>query len=519
MIIKKVLSKKQTNSSFKGLSNYILDTNNNHAKILADYMLDQNNNMEKVESYYFSNCSFEKDEDNINEIINTQKLNTTTKQDKTLHLIVSFQEQEKPTIETMREIEKEIAKSLGMEEHQRLSVVHSNTNNLHIHIAINKINPKTLKVVNPFNDVKILQETAVKLEKKYNLALDNHITNKEKKQNKYNTHTMTYNFESWVKEKISDKVSELLQENTTTFNDIKKLLAEYDLEFRERRNGFVIASKSNKLFCKASSVHRQLSKQNLQKRFKNLDLNIDTINITPKEKFNKFESFTRSILWEKYQENEKEKSIKLQQELAEIRLKRNEFRKYINSSKSNIKNFNFVKNQRDIFKNQTREIYKKYKKKSYRDFLLDEAYKGNKEAIKILQYKNNKRLKEQDNDVLQGNIKEYQLYEKPFYITKEGFIVYKNNLNKIIDKKDHIKIVFNDKEKEEQTILNALKIAMQKYDNLKINGNNEFRNKVINLVVKNNLEVTFEDKFLNRQIQELRKNPQQINRNTGFSFW
>lgn len=259
MIIKKIPSKKQNKSSFKNLSNYILDKDNNNAKVLVDYMLDKNNEMDKVEGYHFTNCSFDNDEDNINEIINTQKLNTTTKQDKTLHLVVSFQEDEKPTLEILQAIEEEIAKSLGMSDHQRLSVIHSNTNNLHIHIAINKVNPRTLKVVNPYNDVKILQETAMKLEKQYNLKLDNHISQKDKQSNKYNIHTMNCNFETWVKEKVSKQVDLMLKDEKTTFKDIKQLLAKYDLEFRERRKGFVIASKSEKLFCKASSIHRELS--------------------------------------------------------------------------------------------------------------------------------------------------------------------------------------------------------------------------------------------------------------------
>lgn len=127
MIIRKIPRKKQNKSSFKNLSNYILDKDNNNAKVLVDYMLDKNNEMDKVEGYHFTNCSFDNDEDNINEIINTQKLNTTTKQDKTLHLVVSFQEDENPTLEILQAIEEEIAKSLGMEDHQRLSVVHSNT--------------------------------------------------------------------------------------------------------------------------------------------------------------------------------------------------------------------------------------------------------------------------------------------------------------------------------------------------------------------------------------------------------
>lgn len=453
MIIKKIPSKKQNKSSFKNLSNYILDKDNNNAKVLVDYMLDKNNEMDKVEGYHFTNCSFDNDEDNINEIINTQKLNTTTKQDKTLHLVVSFQEDENPTLEILQAIEEEIAKSLGMEDHQRLSVVHSNTNNLHIHIAINKVNPHTLKVINPYNDVRILQETAMKLEKKYNLKLDNHISQKDKQSNKYNIHTMNCNFETWVKEKLSKQVDLMLKDEKTTFKDIKQFLAEYDLEFRERRKGFVIASKSEKLFCKASSIHRGLSKQALEKRFKELDLKQEkenTQNIKEekheiKEQYQRPNKETSKTLWEKYLRIENEKKAELDKELRMLKLRRNEFKTSIPSMKFNKNTFAHVKNQRMIFKNKQKELYQKYKRVSYRDFLISESLSGNEEATRALRRTKTK-INENENTL--SSIQEKpKIFENVDYITKEGYAVYKSGFNKAIDKGEMLKVsLINDKD-------------------------------------------------------------------------
>jgi len=82
MIIKKVISKHQNQSSFKTLSEYILDTKNGS---------------NKVDFSYFSNCYFDEEAKNISFIHQMQSLNTTTKADKTLHLIISFQEDERPS--------------------------------------------------------------------------------------------------------------------------------------------------------------------------------------------------------------------------------------------------------------------------------------------------------------------------------------------------------------------------------------------------------------------------------------
>ncbi|EHC3446488.1 TraI/MobA(P) family conjugative relaxase [Campylobacter coli] len=508
MIIKKIPSKKQNKSSFKNLSNYILDKDNNNAKILVDYMLDKNNEMDKVEGYHFTNCSFDNDEDNINEIINTQKLNTTTKQDKTLHLVVSFQEDEKPTLEILQAIEEEIAKSLGMSDHQRLSVIHSNTNNLHIHIAINKVNPCTLKVVNPYNDVKILQETAMKLEKQYNLKLDNHISQKDKQSNKYNIHTMNCNFETWVKEKLSKQVELMLKDEKTTFKDITQLLAKYDLEFRERRKGFVIASKSEKLFCKASSIHRELSKQALEKRFKELDLKQEKENTEKieeekqeiKERYQRPNKETSKALWEKYLRIENEKKAELDKELRMLKLRRNEFKTSIPSMKFSKETFKHVKNQRMIFKNKQKELYQKYKRVSYRDFLISESLSGNEEATRALRRSKTK-INENEN-TLSSEQEKPKIFENVDYITKEGYAVYKSGFNKAIDKGEMLKVSLINGKDDKEFLLNSLLMAIDRFGNhLNITGDENFKRNILEVANDYNLNVSFTDPQM-QKIQE-----------------
>ncbi len=502
MIVKKILFKKQSKASFQKLADYTLDVENNHAKVLVDYMLDTHNGMEKVEAYQFTNCSFEENQDNIDEILNTQKLNTTSTQDKTMHLVVSFQEDEAPSIETLRAIEKDLMEALGMEHHQRLSVVHSNTNNLHIHIAINKVDPETLKVVNPYNDVGILQDAAIKIEKKYNLKIDNHISNSDKEQSKYNSHSMTCNFESWVKEKLTEPMSTLLKDEKTTFEDLQKLLAEYDLEFRERRKGFVIASKSDKLFCKASTVHRELSKQQLEKRFGNLELVQDLkadngvdqkkVEVDPNKKFNKFEGMPPSPLWEKYKEIEDKKKLELEKELKHIKLRRIEFRNSIPSMKYTKDTFGHIKNQRMIFKRQTAALYQKYKRVSYRDYLLKEAFNGDEEATKMLR-KTKSKINLDDNTLSSSEDKP-KLFENVDYVTKEGFAVYKDKTNKMIDKGDFLKVSFG-KNDNKEFVLETLLMSIDRFGKeLNITGEERFKKTVLDVVNEYNLDVSFTDK-------------------------
>jgi len=139
---------------------------------LADYLLDNKNDMSKVEEYEFENCPFDRIDENLKTIKAKQDLNQTAKSDKTMHLIISFAEDEHPSKEVLKDIEKELLKSIGLESHQRLVVTHNNTNNFHIHIAVNKISPDTNKLIEPYRSKIKLSTKAHELEEKHHLQKD-----------------------------------------------------------------------------------------------------------------------------------------------------------------------------------------------------------------------------------------------------------------------------------------------------------------------------------------------------------
>lgn len=63
------------------------------------------------------------------------------------HYILSWQEGEQPTIKQAREAVQLTMKHLGLEGHQVVWGMHADTNNVHIHIEVNRVHPETLKVV------------------------------------------------------------------------------------------------------------------------------------------------------------------------------------------------------------------------------------------------------------------------------------------------------------------------------------------------------------------------------------
>ena len=84
--------------------------------------------------------------------------NPRSRADKNYHLVVSFPEGEKPTRAQMEDIEDTLCAAIGFAEHQRVSATHQNTDNWHLHIAINKVHPRTFRNVEPWTDHYRLQE-------------------------------------------------------------------------------------------------------------------------------------------------------------------------------------------------------------------------------------------------------------------------------------------------------------------------------------------------------------------------
>jgi Relaxase/Mobilisation nuclease domain len=80
------------------------------------------------------------------------------------HVIVSFAEGERPTRAQMAVIEDRLMEVIGFGDHPRVSAVHRNTDNLHLHIAVSRIDPTTLKAEHPRLNHFTLQAEAARIE-------------------------------------------------------------------------------------------------------------------------------------------------------------------------------------------------------------------------------------------------------------------------------------------------------------------------------------------------------------------
>jgi hypothetical protein len=270
-VISKRVNRKKKTSDFDRLGRYLLEAKTDADAILwtrtAEYVMDLKNNDNKVLSFRITNCEAEVPAMAMAEVLVTQSRNTRSKVDKTYHLVISFPDGERPTREQLNDIEDTICQALGFGEHQRLSAVHQDTDNMHLHLAINKVHPKTFKVLEPYRDFYTISDTCRLLEQRHGLLVDNGMGQGQKKgrAGEQEAHSGKQSLLVWSQERLGETLKRML--NTAEgWNDLHALLGKHGLVIKPRGAGLVVALRDGSLAVKASAVHPGLSLKKLSDR-------------------------------------------------------------------------------------------------------------------------------------------------------------------------------------------------------------------------------------------------------------
>lgn len=208
----------------------------------------------------------------IQEVADTQALNTRTTQEKTYHMIISFRPEDEArlTPEAFKAIEDRFAAALGLSEHQRHCGVHVNTDNIHMHVAYNLIHPEKLTRVEPWRDYIKRDRLCRELEQEYGLVIDNGRGQTQEqglgeRAATVEAHTGRQSFEGFAQEQ-SDGILAAL-EAAHSWEDVHQAFARHGLELKPRGAGLVVKNRHGHQMTKASAVHRDLSLKKLEDRF------------------------------------------------------------------------------------------------------------------------------------------------------------------------------------------------------------------------------------------------------------
>lgn len=275
MIAKRVMSPRG-GAGYQRLAGYVLNVRPEHQPAdpaswsrLNAYILDTGRQGEKVAWARVANCQSDDPGWAVKEILATQARNTRSRAGKSYHLVVSFPEGEKPAREQIEDIEDRLCAALGFEEHQRVSAVHRNTDNWHVHIAINKVHPRSFRNIEPFRDHYRLQEACADLEIRHGLTREPHTTEPEQARGHdpkvrgraadFEAQQGQESFLRWVREHTAPALL-AARDSGKGWPELHRVAARYDLEIRPRGAGLVIGHRADqRLHIKASEADRGLS--------------------------------------------------------------------------------------------------------------------------------------------------------------------------------------------------------------------------------------------------------------------
>jgi len=506
---------------------------------LVSYISDDQDKKERVEYTSVTNCQSEDLTAAIIEVTAVQGMNTRAESDKTYHLILSFREGERPSNEVLKEIERSICEGLGYGEHQRVSAVHCDTDNLHMHIAINKIHPTRLTIHNSYNDHKVLGKLCEAIEIKYGLERDNHQSNKVASENRaadMERHAGVESLLSWVRRECLDQLHA-----AASWDEFHKVLREHGLTLQERGNGFVIADHDG-LMVKASTVARDLSKGKLEGRlgvFESLSKDsgvasqstgrgkvyeprpvgsrLDTTLLFARYKNEQAnQRALRAQQWKSVREERARKidaakrAAKLKRAVIKLSTKSRIEKKilYALASKSLLADIQHANQQCQA---ERQAIFERHRPQQWADWLRRKASSGDVDALNALRARDAAQGLSGDTIGGIGGARiRHGVKVKLDGITKKGTIIYRAGSSAIRDDGDKLKV---SRGSSADGLEVALRMAMERYGStITVSGSAEFKARIVRTAVDAGIPLVFADPVLERQRRSLLNNTT-VNRN------
>ncbi len=195
------------------------------------------------------------------------------------HWIFSWQAQEQPTRAQVDELVDMFLEHMGLSEHQTVYGLHHNTENYHVHIAVNRMHPGTLKVAMPFKgfDIEEGHKVVALVEKKQGWASEEHsryvvLENGElarsRREKPVQPRQEALAVERATGEKSAQRIAQErghdIIKNATSWPELHQKLALQGLRFEKKGSGAILFV--GDIAVKASSVDRAFGMSKLCQR-------------------------------------------------------------------------------------------------------------------------------------------------------------------------------------------------------------------------------------------------------------
>ena len=197
-----------------------------------------------------------------------QQGNVRAKGNKTYHLVISFHpEDRRLTPAELEGVVRRAVRAAGLGEHQYIAVRHSEQEHEHLHVAVNKIHPETLKIHHPYKAIPAFQALASVLEQELGLHRVDRTRGRSQshRARDFESHRSIESFSRWARRTIGDAMG---HDRIGSWPALHDELARFGVRLVRRGNGLAIvdATRPN-LACKASALGRGWSKRRLCERY------------------------------------------------------------------------------------------------------------------------------------------------------------------------------------------------------------------------------------------------------------
>ncbi|MBC5825088.1 MAG: relaxase/mobilization nuclease domain-containing protein [Candidatus Eremiobacteraeota bacterium] len=211
--------------------------------------------------------------------------------DAVYHYVLSWREGESPTDQQAFDAVAATLTALHMRDHQWVAAVHRNTEHVHTHVAVNRVNPETLKSVYPKGDWLTLDRACRELEIQHGwghdrgphsvqIAADNAqtVTHPQRdvaartapstRARDFAAWSGRESFQEWVGKEPALELRRVLEGPAAKWQQVHDALSEFNLEYRIKGSGAVVIDRDDpdKLHAKASHIGRFASLSKLEER-------------------------------------------------------------------------------------------------------------------------------------------------------------------------------------------------------------------------------------------------------------
>ncbi|MCD0502138.1 TraI/MobA(P) family conjugative relaxase, partial [Bordetella petrii] len=448
---------------------------------------------------------------------------TRAKGDKTYHLIVSFRAGEQLGTDTLREIEERICVGLGYSDHQRISAVHNDTDNLHIHIAINKIHPTRRTMHEPYYPHLVLADLCMALEREYGLEPDNHQSQQRGAASRaadMERHAGVESLVGWIKRECLEEIK-----SARSWTELHQVMRDNGLDMTPRGNGLVIRAEDGTM-VKPSTVARELSKPALEKRLGAFEASPDQQELSQvRRSYQKNPVRLRvntTELYARYKDEQKNLTATRAEALAQAKRRKDRAvmdvkqkavtkraaiklasggvtKRLLYSQVSSVLRADLERIHKGYIKERER-LYQGTQRRQWADWLKQQATEGNSEALAALRSR-------EAAQGLKGNTVSAHGEAKPGHapvvdnITKKGTIIYRAGQSAVRDDGDKLQVSTG---ADRAGVREALRLAAERYgDRITVSGTTEFKVQAIRAAVDGRLPISFADPALESRRQAL----------------